>query len=303
MQCDIIIPAYNSATVLPGTLAAIAEQQLPLEHAVNIIIADDGSTDDTVSAARQLKSQIQYPITILSSDHAGPAAARNRALDHVTGDLILLLGADIRLLAGALATHLLWHEQHTDSLQAALGWVKWDPALAPTQLMEWLVHGGPQNNYDALLGKATADPQHFFNGAHLSLKSQVLATERFSSSFDSYGWEDLELGRRLGQHGLQLHVLEQAQALHHHFYSAAAVTVRQQAAGRSLRQYQRLHPRVSLLPKRASWHRGAHALIAGSGVLAMLRLLSRWCAPRVVAPRLFSLVATLDLWTGIYSSE
>jgi len=303
MNCDIIIPAFNSGSVLADTLAAIAEQQYSSGHAVRVLLTDDGSTDDTREIAQQYFASDAFEMIILSGPHGGAAKARNRALDAVVGDLILFSQADIRLRPGALNAHFLWHEENTDITAAALGWIGWDPALRPTPLMEWMVHGGPQNNYDALLGQLRVDSRHFFNGAHVSLKSEFLGSERFATSFRRYGWEDLELGRRLHQRGLSLYFLERAQALHHHFYDANAVRVRQEQAGRSLLEYQRLHPEVRLVPDRGPAHRYLFRLFLWSGAFAVLRLVHQWQASRGVAPRLFSLMTTLDLWTGIYSSK
>ena len=297
------MPAYNNANVIGETLVSLATQAIPEACSVRVLISDDGSTDDTPAIASQALTTAQLSGEVVIGEHGGPGAARNQALEHANGDILLLLGADILLQPGALAAHFEWHQQHPEQSDAALGWVAWDPVLQPTPLMEWLVHGGPQNDFDALLGSPTADPRHFFNGSHVSLKRTLLGEERFSSEFSEYGWEDLDLGRRLATRGMRLHMLEGARALHHHAYSGSAATARQQAAGRGLHGYQKLHPGEQLMPIRGSLHKALYLVTAASGMLAVLRLVRSWCASRVSTPRLFSLVATLDLWSGIYSRE
>ena len=54
MTCDVIIPVFNNAKVLPSTLKALFSQQLSFGWKVRVIISDDGSMDDTVLIARQL---------------------------------------------------------------------------------------------------------------------------------------------------------------------------------------------------------------------------------------------------------
>lgn len=303
MDIDIVIATYNNAAVLPATLIAVATQKLTGAHRLRVIMADDGSVDDTVAVANRWAAANNFSVVMLADQHWGVAAARNRGLDAATADIILLLGADIELRPGALAAHIAFHKAQPLVSAAALGWVMWDPRLNPTPLMEYLVHGGPQNNYDALLGKDQADARHFFNGAHLSLKREFLEPLRFSTQFKQYGWEDLDLGRRLTERGLQLYVLPQARALHRHYYSSRRVMLRQVAAGRSLCDYQALHPTVPLLPKRSRYHWLLVKVLSLTGVCYCLLLVRQIIAKQCAAPRLFALTTTLDLWRGIYSSN
>ena len=79
---------------------------------------------------------------VITGSHTGAAGARNRALAHAHGDIVLFLGADISLRPQALAEHLRFHEAHPAVHAGALGFVLWDPRLRPTPLMEWMTHGG-----------------------------------------------------------------------------------------------------------------------------------------------------------------
>ncbi len=307
---DVIIETYNKATVLPLTLTALFAQQLPAAATCRLLLCDDGSTD----ATRAVKITTPPPkggearpeggphweIVRLPGPHKGAAAARNRGLQHAKADLILFLGADILLRPGAVAAHLNWHAQHPAETNAALGGIVWDPRLKPSPLMEWMMHGGPQNNFDALLGEATADPAHFFYGAHLSLKRAFIKNNRFDESFKEYGWEDLEFGRRLAHRGLTLYPLLTARALHSHRYTVADIARRQRLSGAALNQYQLKYPtEIVLPPQHGIKHLFRVAFIVSGGAFVTRQLVRLAIQLNLSFPRLFQFFTTIEFRAGI----
>lgn len=300
---DIIIPTYNNESALAHTLQALFTQEAPAHWRWAIRISDDGSTDMTLAVIEKLQAQSPWPLTILRNVHAGSAAARNRAVSGSLADVILWLGADVVLRPGALAAHSAFHDRYPDSAYGALGYVTWDPRLRPSPFMEWMIHGGPQNDFDALLGQADVDPRHYFYGSHLSLKRTLMIQERFSETLTSYGWEDVELGRRLAQCGFILKPLWQARGLHHHFYAADDIIRRQREAGQTLQIYSALHPAAALLPvrtwrTRAKWH-GLRLL----GLAVALRIFLRYSGKHRSTPRLFFYLTTVEMWRGIVKAQ
>lgn len=295
------MPVYNNATVLPLTLEALFAQRLPADWQVRLVVADDGSTDDSVSLVTRLSEQAGWSVVVAAGHHVGPGSARNRALAQAHGWLVFLLGADIILRPGAVAAHLEWHEYEPDERVAALGLVQWDPRLRPSPLMEWLVHGGPQNDFDALLGTRWADPAHFWYGSHLSCKRALLGPAPFATAFAGYGWEDLELGRRLRGQGVRLRVVESARSLHHHAYSVAMVARRQYQVGFGLVAYQRLHPAAALLSPFTWRRRFKYWLGRLSGADAAVRwLVARdWWG----AVWQYSWLTALSFWRGVRAAR
>lgn len=84
---SVIIPVWNGAEFLPDAIASIlAQSYRPLE----ILVADDGSTDNTPEVAAQYGPQIRY----FAFSHAGLAETRNRGLERAQGDLIAFLDVD-----------------------------------------------------------------------------------------------------------------------------------------------------------------------------------------------------------------
>jgi lipopolysaccharide/colanic/teichoic acid biosynthesis glycosyltransferase/GT2 family glycosyltransferase len=82
----VIIPAYNAAATLPACLSALGDQVLPPDE---LIVVDDGSTDDTAEIARRYGAQV-----IQSTRRRGPAAARNLGMTHGHGDVVAFTDAD-----------------------------------------------------------------------------------------------------------------------------------------------------------------------------------------------------------------
>ncbi len=82
----VAIPCYNAEKYLPSLLAAVLKQtHMPDE----ILVIDDGSGDHTVEVARQ------YPVKVIEhSVNKGLACARNSAIHHANGDVIVFFDAD-----------------------------------------------------------------------------------------------------------------------------------------------------------------------------------------------------------------
>ena len=89
---SVIIPCYNQGRFLAEAIASATATQ----HRVEVVVVDDGSTDDTPSIARQ------FPVLYIRQSNRGLAAARNRGLAESSGSFVIFLDADDRLLPGAI---------------------------------------------------------------------------------------------------------------------------------------------------------------------------------------------------------
>ena len=84
---SVVIPVFNGERFLREAVQSVFDQDYaPLE----IIIVDDGSTDGTAAVAKSLPEIVRY----LYQTNRGPAAARNRGIEHALGDLIAFADAD-----------------------------------------------------------------------------------------------------------------------------------------------------------------------------------------------------------------
>ena len=95
-RVSVIIPTYNRAALLSTTIASVTSQELV---DVEVLVVDDGSTDDTAGVVCGLRDRrIQY----IRESNAGRSLARSMGFRVSTGDYVLFLDSDDALLPGAL---------------------------------------------------------------------------------------------------------------------------------------------------------------------------------------------------------
>jgi glycosyl transferase family 2 len=87
VSVSVVIPTFNCAAYLAEAVRSVLDQTHP---AAEIIVVDDGSTDDTASVVATFGGSVTY----LRQDNAGVAAARNAGLARATGQFIAFLDAD-----------------------------------------------------------------------------------------------------------------------------------------------------------------------------------------------------------------
>jgi glycosyltransferase involved in cell wall biosynthesis len=97
---SVIIPAYNRAHLLGETLRSILNQTVTADE---VIMVDDGSTDDTAKAAetafaewesRKVKGQRSPEFKVIRQENSGPAAARNAGFTVSKGEFIHFFDSD-----------------------------------------------------------------------------------------------------------------------------------------------------------------------------------------------------------------
>jgi hypothetical protein len=92
---SVVVPVYNGARFLPAAIANVLAQGYP---ALEIVIVDDGSTDDIAGVIGTLAIDVRY----FRQDNAGPAAARNRGVRYSSGGIIAFLDVDDEWPVGTL---------------------------------------------------------------------------------------------------------------------------------------------------------------------------------------------------------
>ena len=116
---SILIPVYNASEYLEATLQSVAEQIYDDE----IILVDDGSTDNSIEIAFKFLSKSGLNYNILDNPGKGACAARNHAFRNSTGSLIQWLDADDILGSD----HLVKAKQFVHQSPNLLHAVRWHP--------------------------------------------------------------------------------------------------------------------------------------------------------------------------------
>jgi glycosyltransferase involved in cell wall biosynthesis len=105
MRISVIIPCYNHAPTVGRCLESVFAQT---HRDLEVIVVDDGSTDDLASALAPFKGRL----TLIRQENRGGPAARNRGFAASTGEFVLFCDADIvwekdafERMAAALETH------------------------------------------------------------------------------------------------------------------------------------------------------------------------------------------------------
>jgi glycosyltransferase involved in cell wall biosynthesis len=89
---SVVVPAYNAGATIADQLRALAAQQLP--GPFEVIVADNGSTDDTVAVVERCGAEFSAVRLVDASGRRGPAHARNVGFGAARGDLVLGCDAD-----------------------------------------------------------------------------------------------------------------------------------------------------------------------------------------------------------------
>jgi glycosyltransferase involved in cell wall biosynthesis len=84
---SVVIPAFNAGRYIRQAVDSVLQQTI---DSVEIIVVDDGSTDDTRTVLSPYRDRIHY----LSQSHAGVSTARNRGIQAARGEFVAFLDAD-----------------------------------------------------------------------------------------------------------------------------------------------------------------------------------------------------------------
>ena len=242
----VIIPSYNRAEKLSECLARLSRQSLAQE-AYEIIVVDDGSTDNTSDVLKAWEERSEN-LHVLTQKNQGQGIARNKAIQVARGQIILFIGDDIYASENFLEKHVIFHKEHPEENFACLGLTEWDPNHEITPFMEWMTDGGYQFNYSKLQAGQEAS-FWFFYTSNLSLKKSLLQKHPFDTDFKGYGWEDTELGLRLTKkENLKLIYTPQALAHHDHLLKEEDLSKKMTSLAKNAKIFKAKHPELKVIP-------------------------------------------------------
>ncbi len=182
MRASVVIATKDRARYLEHAIASLdAQIGAP---AFEIVVVDNGSTDETPHVVERASAASRMPVRYLYEAQANRGKARNAGVRAAQGELVIFCDDDV---------------------QAPPGWVA---AHDAAQVREGLVVGGPILNVDGYDERPRPALVHysraFFCTCNVSLtRAAFEQAGGFDEGFDLYGWEDTELGVRLRELGLQ----------------------------------------------------------------------------------------------------
>lgn len=270
----VVIPTYNRWDCLEVTLDALCEQErLPDE----VIVVDDGSTDGTSDKLEAWENGKDLPFSFkrFRQENAGPAKARNFGVQQAQSDIVAFLGDDTIPAPD-------WVKQHIDQQNsldegcAVVGYTGWDADhMRVTPFLRYINGRGAQFGYDLMRDGAVC-PFTCFYTSNLSLPRSYLQAEPFDEQFRYAGWEDAEVGYRLGFRGMRVVYRRAAVTRHRHQTTVATFMRRQFLVGRICPTLLSIHSELGALYhyKDSPMSRAFIALgYLGQPVLPVVRLL------------------------------
>jgi len=205
---SVIVPTHNRRDFLPALLASLAAQDYP-KGCWELVVVDDGSSDDTLQYLGSGAGPRPANVRVLSQPQSGVATARNNGGRAATGRAVLFLDDDMIASASLVREH---SEVHLQEPQAVVighltvpaadrePWVAWEDAQ---------VH----RHFAALKsGESIPGPRDFYTG------NCSVSVELFNrvGGFDANlpRAEDVELGYRLAGAGARFYYRAAADSLH-----------------------------------------------------------------------------------------
>ena len=200
---SVIVPVKNGHNVLPRMLDALRHSELPRET-WELIVIDDGSTDDTVTIA----SAYADLVIRLPGRSRGPGYARNRGVERARGDCVVFLDADVLVRPDTLSRIAATMSARTD-VDALFGAYCDEPEAA-----------GVVSKYRNLLHHYThaqepGEAQTFWAGCGCVRRSVFVEVGMYDEwRFSRPQIEDVELGYRLSAHGHRILLQPDIQVTH-----------------------------------------------------------------------------------------
>lgn len=220
--------------MLEQTLSSLAAQTYPAEL-TEIVVTDDCSSDDTAAFIDSVEMS-QSLVVEHHTVNRGRSAARNTAIRKASGDLVVFVDDDMRCDPDLLSAHAAFHENHVS--EAAIGNAVTAPELGRSTAYTYLDRMGVHK----LAPGALAPARYFVTNNASVERRRLVDAGLFDESFESYGFEDTELGYRLESTGVRFRYCSQAIAYHVHPQTLGDVLGKRREAVRPMLRVLAGHP-------------------------------------------------------------
>ncbi len=242
MRLTIIVPTYNRSELFARALRGLLNQTAnPTDY--EIVVVDDGSTDNTPAVADAAVASAGGRIRYFRQENKGPAAARNLGVLQARGQIVLFTGDDCLPDEGLIAEHLRAHDEAGDV--GVLGLVTWHPEIEITPFMAYL-ETGPQFGFGQIANTEDVAIWHFYTSNCSVQRHWIEQAGGFDEDFKYAAFEDMELAYRMKQRGLRIIYRPSAKTYHHHPTTFEQHLARQRVTGMSAALLYRKHPELKV---------------------------------------------------------
>jgi GT2 family glycosyltransferase len=227
LKVSICIPTYNRRDILVQTLGSLEHQSVGPDR-YEVIVTDDGSSDDTVAVVSAMKPR--HALRIIQQENAGPAAASNTAARHASHDVLIFLDDDQIVSPSLVEAHLATQARHGGALVQGFYPVTDDSKRRGSAMLY---------DYYMMAAVAPTDVAHPVSSHIWSANISVprVAWERvggFDEGFRKYGSEDTDFGIRVAELGLPVIFDPAAHSRHIHVVGYGSLRRQSFQGGRSL---------------------------------------------------------------------
>lgn len=184
---SVIIPAFNAAATLRQTVATAQEQSI---GDLEILIVDNGSRDGTKEIACGLAAQDRR-VKVLEETQPGVSAARNKGLEHATGNYVHFLDADDLVCEGGYEN--LVRAEALESCGAAAGMYEVFSQEGESLLQPDI----PATTF----GLREVIERNVLHGVSQLIRRDVIGARRFDTGY--VGYEDQDMWIRLAETGVK----------------------------------------------------------------------------------------------------
>ncbi len=179
---SVIIPVYNRQAFIEECVGSVSAQSYT---DLEILLVDDGSTDNSRQICRQLTKTDQR-IKLIESDHLGVSGARNVALDNATGEFIFFLDSDDVIHPMLLETLVTGIEKHNAAMAGTgvvsvseKNWHKVSSKMQEIKTLGDIEYCSHQNAVHSLF--RTMTPINLIGG--VMMRKSLIDTTRFDTEF------------------------------------------------------------------------------------------------------------------------